>query len=50
MELFTPDRKRRWKVMPVGDLNVAPTFLAMTMKLQMERYTLDKENGLKNIA
>ena len=33
---FTPDGNQRWKVMPMGDLNVSPTFLAMLMKLQME--------------
>ena len=35
LALFTPDRKRRWKVMPMGDLNMAPAFVAMIMKLQM---------------
>ena len=35
LALLTLDRKRRWKVMPMGDLNKDPTFLAMITKLQM---------------
>ena len=35
LELFTPDEKRRWKVMHMGVLNSAPTFVAMMMKLHM---------------
>ena len=31
----------------MGDLNVAPEYVAMTMKLQMERDTLAKEHDLK---
>ena len=42
LELFTPDRKRRWKVIPMGDLNKDPTFVAMMKKLQIVWYTLDK--------
>ena len=42
MAFSTPDIKRRWKVMPMGDLNAAPTFVEMTMKLQMEWDTLAK--------
>ena len=26
LELFTPDGNRRWKLMPMGALNAAPTF------------------------
>ena len=50
MELLTPDGKRRLKVMTMGSLNEYPTFVAMTMKLQMEWDTLAKEHGLKNVA
>ena len=35
LAFFTPDGKRRRKVMTVGDLNAAPKFVAMMMKLQM---------------
>ena len=40
LAFFTPDGKRRWKVMPMGDLNADTTFLAMMTKLQMEWDTL----------
>ena len=50
MAFFTPYRNLRWKVMPMGSLNMAPKFVAMMMKLQMEWYTLAKECGLKNTA
>ena len=50
LELFTPYRKRQWKVMPMGALNAAPIFVAMMMKLQMEWDTLSKERGLKLFA
>ena len=33
----------------MGSLNSDPTFVAMTVKLQMELYTIAKEYGLKNI-
>ena len=36
--------------MHMGDLNTAPTFVAMIMKIHMEWYTLSKERGLKNVA
>ena len=42
LAFFTPDGKRRWKVMPMGALNLSPTFVAVTTKLQMEWDTLDK--------
>ena len=47
---FTPDGNQRWKVMPMGDLNVSPTFLATTMKLQTEWDTIAKECGLENFV
>ena len=47
LALFTPDGNRWRKVMPMGDLNSAPTFVSMMMKPQMEWYTLVKERGLK---
>ena len=31
---FSPDRKQRCKVIPVGKLNEYPTFAAMIMKLK----------------
>ena len=42
LALFTLDGNRRWKVMPMGPLNAAPTFLAIIMKLKMEWDTLSK--------
>ena len=42
LAFFTPDVNRRWKVMPMGDLNADPTFLAIMMKLHMERDKLAK--------
>ena len=50
LKFFTPEGNRRWKVMPMGDLNGSPTFVAMTMKLHMEWDTLAKQRGLKNVA
>ena len=47
LEFFTPDGKRRKKVMPMGSLYAAATFLAMTINLQMEWDTLSKERGLE---
>ena len=34
----------------MGDHNVAPTFIAITMKLQMEWDTLYTDRGLKNVV
>ena len=45
LAFFTPDGKRRWKVMPMGYLNADPTFLSIMMKLYMEWDTLSKERG-----
>ena len=50
LDLFTPDGKRRWKVMPMGDLNADQIFVAMTTKLKMEWDTLSKQQSLKNIS
>ena len=36
--------------MLIGDLNIAPKFVAIMTKLLMERYTLAKERGLENVA
>ena len=36
--------------MHMGDLNTAPTFVAMIMKLKIEWDTLSKGRGLKNVA
>ena len=36
--------------MPMGDLNKAPTFVAMIMNLRMEWDAIAKERGLKNVA
>ena len=36
--------------MPMGELNEAPTYVAMTTKLQMEWDTLAREGVLKNVA
>ena len=47
MEFFTPDGKQQCKVMPIGDLNAAPSFVGIIMKLKMEWETLAKERGLK---
>ena len=35
LTFLNPDGKRLWKVIPMGDLNVDPTFVAMMMKLIM---------------
>ena len=43
----TLDGKRRWKDMPMVELNTSPTFVAIIMKLKIEWYTLSKECGLK---
>ena len=45
LALLTPDGKQGWKVMHMGALNVAPTSVAMMMKLHMEWDTLAKERG-----
>ena len=50
LSFFTPDGNRRWKLIPVWDLNVAPKFVARMMNLKMEWYTLSKKRGLKNIV
>ena len=50
LALFTPYGNIRQKVMPMGALNVAPTFVAMMTKLQMEWYALSKESDFKNVA
>ena len=42
LAFFAPDGKRRLKVMPMGGLNAAPTFVAMVVKLHMEWDTLAK--------
>ena len=36
LALFTLGGKQWWKVMTMGNLNVAPKFVAMMMNLQME--------------
>ena len=36
LAFFTPDGKRRWKVMPMWSLNAAPIFVAMMINLKME--------------
>ena len=43
---FTPDRKRRWKLMPMGVLNVAPMFVAIMVKLQVEWVTFRTPIGI----
>ena len=50
LALFYPDGKRLRKVMPMGDLNADPSFVAMMMKLQIEWDKLVKESGLKNVV
>ena len=50
LAFFAPGRKLRWKVMHVGALNAATTFVAIMMKLHMEWDTLAKERGLENVA
>ena len=36
LALFVPEGKRQWKVMPMGALNAASTFVAMIMHIKME--------------
>ena len=50
LALFIPDGNWWCRVMPMGDLNVASTFVVMMMKLKMEWDTLAEEFGLKNVA
>ena len=50
LALFTPDGKRRLKLIPMRELNEAPKLVATTMKLKMEWDIPDKEHGLKNVA
>ena len=50
LTFFTQDEKNRWKVMPMGALNSAPTFVAMMMKLQEEWDALARSRGLTNVA
>ena len=50
LAFFNPYGTRRWKVMTMGPLNEAPTFVAMTTKLRMEWDTLSKERGFENVA
>ena len=50
LALFNPDGNRLWKLMPMGDLHVASTFVEILMKIQMELDTLDKENRIKHFA
>ena len=47
LELFAPNGKRQCKVIPMGALNAAPTFVAMMMKLQMKWDTLAKDREIK---
>ena len=50
LEFSTLEGNRWWKLMPIGALDAAPTFLANIMKLQMEWNTLAKECGLINVV
>ena len=40
LAFFTRDGKRRWEMMPMGELNVSPTFVAVNMELKMEWDTI----------
>lgn len=46
LAFFMPDGKKRWKVMPMGALNSAPTFIAMMMHLQARWEKLAAERGI----
>ena len=50
LAFFTPDGKKRWKVMPMGALNSAATFVAMMQKLQQQWDALAKERGINNVG
>ena len=50
LALFTLYRKQQSEAMPMGDIHADPTFLVISMKLQMGWETLAKERGLKNVA
>jgi hypothetical protein len=50
LAFFTPDGKKRWKVMPMGALNSAATFVAMMQKLQQQWDTLAKERGIRAVG
>ena len=47
LEFFNPYGNWWWKAMPMGDLNTAPKFVAMVMKIQMKWDALAKERRLK---
>ena len=46
LAFFTPDGKKRWKVMPMGALNSASTFVAMMMELQRQWQALAEDRGI----
>ena len=47
MALFVLEVKRRCKVIQMWELNSAPTFLTMMMKMQNECDTLGEERKMK---
>ena len=49
LELFTPDGKIWWNLVPMGILNTSPKFVAMAMKLK-KRDKLSKEREMKYFA
>ena len=46
LDFFTPDGKKRWKVMPMGALNSASTVVAMMMELQRQWQALMEDRGI----
>ena len=50
LAFFTPAGKMRWKVMPMGALNSASTFVAMMMKLRRKWNALAAERGVPHVG
>jgi hypothetical protein len=46
LDFFTPDGKKRWKVMPMGAFVSASTFMAMMMELQKQWEDLAADRGI----
>ena len=48
LAFFTPTGKKQWKVMPMGALNSAATFVAMMTKLQVKWDEIAEQRGIQN--
>ena len=50
MEIFIPNGKLWWNVIPIGALSSDPTFVAIMVYLQILWDTLAKYHKMKNVA